>query len=289
MKNPLFRPRSLFIVALLVVPVLVMFALWGSWGGSRPDGTSEDGVETSASMSNANLLKKAVINMRKLKSYHLKADIETVGLVTTTLEGDLDIANSEYRLEMATGGIEFQVIGINGESYMSADGGAFTKSLAGASLDESIKELNSSWGKLTSQDIETIKDKLHNGTPPTEVINGLDTRHIVGDVVVLKVFNTTSTGSIPNPDSITEGTIELWISTEQTPYVVQMRTDSFNIDMDHKSKGTLTWSNFNEDFDIQAPPVSNENDTPTDPTVYLLTATPVPAPGSETPTPNPQP
>jgi hypothetical protein len=49
--------------------------------------------------------------------------------------------------------------------------------------------------------------------------------------------------------------VDIWISTEGTPYIRQMEIDATS--NGQATKGTMRWLNFNEDFDITAPPVTS--------------------------------
>jgi hypothetical protein len=87
---------------------------------------------------------------------------------------------------------------------------------------------------------------LHDGSPATEKINGVDTRHIKGNARDLSIANNSS-------DTTTAGTVDFWVSTG-TPYVLQMKIDGTT--SGQPIQGTYNWDKFNQKFDIKAPPTS---------------------------------
>lgn len=55
-----------------------------------------------------------------------------------------------------------------------------------------------------------------------------------------------------SPGSIISGKLDFWISTDATPYVYQIKMDSTQGSQVYTA--TLSWSRFNEDLGIKAPP-----------------------------------
>jgi hypothetical protein len=72
------------------------------------------------------------------------------------------------------------------------------------------------------------------------------TKHITGDAKELSALTTQGSSATQQ-----EGTVELWISTDATPYIHQMKIDGKTDGTDLVA--TFKWSKFNQTFDIKSP------------------------------------
>lgn len=198
-----------------------------------------------AGKSNADLLKEGAANMKTAKSYHLDADI-TQADQNVKMNGDIDTANKNSMLAMSMAGQNVNMIIVGADNYMSIDGGK-TYSKGNASAASGMSSFTGMWDSFKPEDVDKAKDSLKDGSPATETIGGAATKHITANAKDLSALG--SSGS----SSTTEGTIDLWISTDAKPYIRQMKIDGTS---DGKPlKATLTWTKFDEKFDIKAPPV----------------------------------
>lgn len=220
--------------------VMLLSACGGEGGGGG----------TTTSKSNSDLLKEAAKNMREAQSYTLNADLTAGGQpvkMLADLEGlDKDAKNAKMDMEAA--GQKIAIIAIGDKVWASMDGGqTFTDaSASGAQMTSSIDELANMWDKLTDDQIDKAKDQLKDGSPATETIDGVNTKHMTGDIKALSALSTSGGGNV------SEGTIDIWVSTDSPSRVHQMRIDAKS--NDQPIKGTFKWSNFGKDFDINAPP-----------------------------------
>lgn len=227
-------PRISGIAAALLIGVMALTACGDSGSGGK---------------SNADLLKEAAANMKAAKSYHLSADIDQAG-TPVKMNGDLDLANKNYKLDLEASGQTISVIQVGGKGYLSMDGGkTYTESAEAAGITGSLGSFTDMWNTFEPAKVDAVKDALKDGTPATEKIDGVDTKHITAnakDVDLLSSLNATGTTT-----STTEGTIEMWLGPDAKPYVRQMKLD---ITTDGKpTKGTLTWTKIDEALDIKAP------------------------------------
>ena len=226
------RVVGVLLSAAILMPVL------SACGGDNPTATP-----TAPTMSNADLLKAAAANMKAAKSYHIDAAIDQAG-TQVSMVGNIDITNDTADLNMTTAGQEVDVIVIGEDAYVATGGGTeYQKAPASAlNLDSFINI----WNNFKPEDVDRAGAALKDATPPTETIDGVPTRHITGDAKELSALTTQGSSATSQ-----EGTVELWISTDDTPYIYQMRingtSDGTAID------GTFKWSQFNETFDITAP------------------------------------
>ncbi len=200
----------------------------------------------SSGKSNADLLKEAAANMKTATSYHMNVNVEQEGQALAMV-GDIDIAKKNMKLDIDSAGTKISVITVDGKTYLSMDGGAnYTESDQGASIASGLSSFTGLWDSFKPEDVDKAKDALKDGTPATEKIEGVDSKHITADAKALSILNTGSTDT-----STTEGTLELWLGPTDKPYVRQMKIDGTS---DGKPiKGTLTWSKINEDLGIKAP------------------------------------
>lgn len=208
------------------------------------------GGDAASGKSNADLLKEAAANMKAATSYHLDANVEQDGQAIK-LVGDIDIAKKNLKLDVEASGQKISVVTVDGKSYLSMDGGTtYTESTDASSITSGLSGFTGMWDSFKAEDVDKAKDALKDGTPATEKIEGVDSKHITADAKQLSVLNASGTeGSAP-----TEGTLELWLGPTDKPFIRQMKIDGTQ---DSKPiKGTLTWSKINEPMTITAPPTN---------------------------------
>jgi hypothetical protein len=177
----------------------------------------------------------------------MDADLTTNGQ-KVTLNGDVDLASNNVKLSMNAAGQAVDVIKVGNDTYASMDGGTtYTKSDAGAVPD--LSSFTGMWSTLKPEDIDKAKDALKDGSPATEKIDGVDTKHITGDAKDLSALSSSAGGSTD------EGTIDFWLSTDAKPTVRQMKfvgKDSTGGPIE----GTFKWTKVDEPVEITAPPTS---------------------------------
>jgi hypothetical protein len=199
----------------------------------------------SAGKSNADLLKEAATNMKAVKTYHLNADIDQAGQAVK-LVGDFDVTNKNVKLDLDTAGQKVSVIQVGEKVYLSTDGGTtYTESPGGAAMMEGFGSFTDMWNTFEPAKVDQAKDALKDGTPATETIDGVSTKHITADAKQLSLL-----GSSTGTDS-TEGTLDMWIGPNDKPYVRQMKIDGTS--GGQPIKATITWSKIGEAMDIKAP------------------------------------
>ncbi|MDQ6693544.1 MAG: hypothetical protein M3014_03870 [Chloroflexota bacterium] len=222
----------------------------GSGGGTAP-----------SAMSNADLLKAAVSNMKAAKSYTL--DVTGVAAGTPiTMSGPIDVVNKNSSISLQSGGQSIVMTTILSDTFTSIDGGkTFTKSPATAGGFDSFTAM---WTKTKPDDVDKSKDALKDGTPATETIDGAATKHMTADAAALTALNpnsssaptagaSSSSGATPTVEGVT-GTYDIWVSTDANPTVRQMRLVGKSGGQD--SSFTIKWSKINEAVDIKAPPTT---------------------------------
>ena len=208
------------------------------------------GGDAASGKSNADLLKEAAANMKTATSYHLDANIDQDGQAIK-LVGDIDIAKKNLKLDVDASGQKLSVVTVDGKSYLSMDGGTtYTESDQGAAMAEGLSSFTGMWDSFKTEEVDKAKDALKDGTPATEKIEGVDSKHITANAKDLSILNTSGTAD----SAPTEGTLELWLGPTDKPFIRQMKIDGTQ---DGKPiKGTLTWSKINEDLAIKAPPTN---------------------------------
>jgi hypothetical protein len=179
--------------------------------------------------------------MQALKSYHFSA---LVGVPSQQVEmsGDVDVARHNSSLVITGTKSVSNVIVIGGNAYVSEAGAAFTR-VSAESLQ--LDDILGMWGRFKSDDIGKVGAALKEATPATETIEGVSTKHLMGDAAQLNAL--TNVGSKTEP----QGTAHFWVSTGGTPYVYQMRVEGTSGST--AINGTFMWSRFNGAFDIKAP------------------------------------
>ncbi len=208
------------------------------------------------SLPSVELFKQALANMKALKSYHIDETGSVAG-VKVALSGDFDVANQRYSdhetYNSSSGQQLYDVIIVGGDRYTrdrsSAANAVFSKDTSGSS-DLAIVSLSGMWAKPQQADIDKATAALRAGNPYTEQIDGADTRHLV-----LPSSAIPGLSFIANADP-TNSNIDLWLSTDATPTVRQLRL-SGNLQSGAGSFDlTLKWSQFNAQFSITAPQTS---------------------------------
>jgi len=222
---------------MLILGAMALSACGGDSGGGG--GTTK---------SNADLLKEAAANMKAAKSYELNADVDQSGQAVK-MNGQIDIANKNSKMDVDASGQKVSVVSVGDKVFLSIDGGTTYSDAgaAGASMTEGFSAFTGMWDSFNSDQIDKAKDAIKDGNPATEKINGVDTKHITVDAKDLTLI-----GAGGSADE--QGTLDLWLSTDATPYVRQLKIDATS--GGQPVKGTFTWDKFNETFDIKAPPTS---------------------------------
>ncbi len=200
----------------------------------------------SGGASNADLLKKAGPNMKALKSYRIDVTASQDSM-NVTMGGDVDVANKKVAATMGVAGMNINSVSVDGANYTSMDGGkTFTKD---STSNNGLESFTKMWDSFKPEDVDKAKDSLKDGAPATEKIDGVDTKHMTVNLKDLSGLSPSTNSS--TPVSSTEGTADLWISTDATPLVRQMKITG-------KSEGknvvaTVKWSKINQAFDIKMP------------------------------------
>lgn len=223
---------------------LLMLALLAVLGLAACDSGSSTPTPTNGpSNPNAELVKQAGTNMKALKSYHVEA-MGSMGSGDLKISGDFDIAANNSRISMTGAGMDAEMVQIGSDTYTSGDGGkTYTKS---AAADASPAAFIRVWDSFNPTSIDKNAANFKDGTPLTATIDGVTTRHITASSQDL---NLSGNAQIPTaPDS----TLDLWISTEATPTVRQMKLNGGS--GPQAVNLTFTWSHLNENLDIKAPP-----------------------------------
>ena len=208
------------------------------------------------SLPSVELFKQALANMKALKSYHIDETGSVAG-VQVALSGDFDVANqhySDHETYNSTSGQQlYDVIIVGSDRYTrdrsSAANAVFSKDTSGSS-DLAIVSLSGMWAKPQQADIDKATASLRAGNPYTEPIDGTDTRHLA-----LASSAIPGLSFIANADPA-DSNIDLWLSTDATSSVRQLRISgnlqggagSFDL--------TLKWSQFNAQFSIEVPQIS---------------------------------
>ena len=238
MKNfAKLRLAGVLLSAALLMPVLS--ACGG--GGDTPAGPTA--TPTTPAMSNADLLKAAAANMKEAKSYHIEVDVDQAGN-QVKMAGNVDVANNNADLTMTMQKQEIHAIVVGEDAYVATGGGTNFQKAPASMLQ--LESFTGMWNNFKPEDIDRAAAALKDGTPPTETIDGVTTRHITGDAKELSALTTQGSSATQQ-----EGTVDLWISTDDEPYIYQMRIDGTSDG--NAVKGTFKWSQFNEEFDIKAP------------------------------------
>jgi len=221
---------------------VVTLALFAAVGLTLAACDSNSSTPTSGpTNSDAELVKQAGVNMKALKSYHIEATGSMSG-GDLKISGDIDAGSNNSRLDMSSAGQDLQTVQVGSDNYASSDGGkTFVK---GSSAGMNIGGLVRIWDSFNPDSIDKHAANFKDGSPVRETIDGTDTRHITAASSDLSLGSTGGAASI-------NSTIDLWISTDATPTVRQMKlvgqTGAQGVNL------TFKWSHINENFDIKAP------------------------------------
>ena len=208
-----------------------------SSSGSGSGGAASGGA---ASSDDLNLLQQAVGDMKALKSYHM--DIATGSAAqSVTMGADVDVANNKLKMDTSAAGQNISIVAIGSDVYMSTDGGkTYFQSPSSGQLTQSLSSFVHMWDKYNASTATTMTNALKEGVPASEQIDGIDTKHFIVDSAA---FN----GAAGN----SQGTVELWISTDSSPTIRQLKASSTTAG--NTTNVTVKWSKFNEDLNITAP------------------------------------
>jgi hypothetical protein len=269
--NPLSRTR-LFTLSTLACATLFVAACGQQVSEERDMGPN-------AGLSNDELLKKAIANMKAAKSYHfefkggipsqsfkmspnmsIRADMQSNGKGSRATFSDTSPATvgpNPDSVILNTGTVEMLMVD-GGWPYYTYDGG---KTWAHYSVDTPMTWLMAMFGSLWmpqdylngeaygEQFVQSLN--LTDGSPRIERIDGITTRQVVADVLKRNEAPDLTNAALQGAESVS-----LWVSTEMTPTIRQMKVEGSNRVENIDAPYTLTWnwSHFNEDFGEVKPP-----------------------------------
>ena len=217
----------------------LLTACGGSDGGD--EGGDDGGDSSFADESVDTIVEEATKAMQALDSLQLAGELTSDGQkisldMTVTTDGDC-----EGTIGLAEG--QAELVSVGGESWFKPDE-AFWRSFAGPQADQIIGVVGSNWVLLPPEesgftelcDLDELLDELDRDDDNkltkagTEEIDGQETVIIEGE-------------STEDADNITQA----WVATEGEHYILQVGGSG-------EDEGTISFSGFNEDVDIQAPP-----------------------------------
>jgi WD40 repeat protein len=248
---------ALVVLVVLVAGALAIGLVSRGQQGQQGVPLIDDGPN--AGLSNDELVSVALANMKELKSYHFEfVGVEPAGEVTPTsrltlsgyeqppgessrvsARGEHSLAGNTYSLIAIladeTRQIPHEMITTGGSMYMSGDEGKTWQVFAPASGSYYVppEVVLCTWGSPDSRDAARCESmirmwKFKNGTPSTELIDNVPTRHLVVDALAAESRREeVGYGSQP---MITDGepleaSFHVWISTDATPMVRRLRFD----------------------------------------------------------------
>lgn len=215
---------------LVVIMVSLLLAACGGDGG------------TNAGSSNADLLKKAAANMKAAKSYHLDVNAETSGM-NITMAADVDVTNKAAAMKVGAMGTNIDMVTVDGKTYQSMDGKTYSESTSSSGMES----FTGMWDSFKPEDVDKSADKLKDGSPATEKIDGTDTKHMTADIKDLSGLAAASGG---NSTSMT-GTIDIWVTTDANATVRQMKINGDS--GGQKVIATIKWSKINDPVTVKKP------------------------------------
>jgi hypothetical protein len=224
-----------------------------------------------ASQGNAYLLKRAFTNMRAAKSFSMVINMNNA---TAVLTSNLDFANQNYEMQYITPIADVTYILVGKDFYESFDRGhTFVKLDNGPDMEFGNP---ASKNGFNPEEVDQARDRIVEGKPAVEQIDGVECRHMVVDAKDLPSL-AKATGSVFS------GTIEFWVSNNDSPTLRQ--ANGIMILGGVQVSSVIKFAQFNEALDIKAPPASalidprllgiGPNQAPTSPP---LTQTPVSQP-----------
>lgn len=252
MKPNLILGKQGFAVLLMIIVMSVALAACGGDSGASSSG-SVGNPNANANLSNADLLKKAATDMKALKSYNVDASANAAGM-QVSFNANLDLTNKKTSVKMNAMGIDAQAVIIGSTAYVSTDGGKTFKKNDAASTTASFDTFTKLWDNFSPTEVDKVKDALKDASPATDTIDGVSTKHMTGSAKDLAAL-ASSTG-----EQMDNGTIDLWVTTDENPTVRQMKVVGKSSGQDVNA--TLKWSKINENFDIQAPTTTGEVQAP---------------------------
>ncbi len=215
--------------------------------------TVASAASPSPSNPDADLLNRAVANMKVARSFHLETTVNTpdprTNLNSTDIiTRDVDLANQRSDVVRCTNGDCNHTITILTDTYSSKPGSQTF--VHGNKGDVSLDGISFIWDNFTPAKVDRIKDVLKPGNPPSEVIDGVVTHRFT--------ISSTDLASVGASLDITgtEGTFDIWVSSDANPTVRQMKfvgRAGFWPFQGRDLNALARWSKFNQPFDIKVP------------------------------------
>lgn len=237
---------------------------------SQPEEEKDTGPN--ANLSNEDLLKTAVANMKSMKSYHFefKGGLPSDGIKmgpNQSISGDLQFNGKGSRVKFSdaspatvgpnpdsvilnTGNVDMLIVE-GGWPYYTYDGG---KTWAHYDVDTPETYLMAMFGSMwnpkegangLASGEQMLQDAtLKDGNPRTEQVDGIKTRHIVAETMT----------------DYATATVDLWVSIDITPTIRQMRLTGKSIDSKNEQApaAAVNFLNFSPDGRLLA--VGGEDD-----------------------------
>jgi hypothetical protein len=208
--------------------------------------------------SNAELFQEAVNAMSEATSYSIEA-ARVAPDMSHKLSADLELEKRTWSIKVEAYGVNARLIMKHIYLYTSFDDGKrwtlHSRSGDGTGgvpeLLGPFNQIEPMWLSLPEDEVDKAKGHLSDGSPAIEQIDGVSTRHMVSDIKDLPTFATVIGG-----DAVDEGVIDIWVSKDTPHYVLQMKEEGKLGGKDVRAD--IKWSNFNKEFNIQAPRGQNE-------------------------------
>lgn len=222
-------------IAILFCMVLAIAACDSQGSGATTTPISQGAAPgPNAGLSNDDLLKKAVANMKALESYHFE---EKGGLPDDSMRmspnmsivGDIQLGGKASRITISDEGGQLEwLMPAGGPHYESYDGGkAWQRPTVDTPASYLIPYLGTLWkpspdfgpGDMILRDL-----MLKDGNPTSEIIDGVYTKRMTADAQA-------PGASSPAPfTQYAKGakSITIWVSTEITPTIRKMRIEGGN-------------------------------------------------------------
>lgn len=227
-----------------------------------------------SSMSNGDLLKAAMQNDKNIKSYHIDLEITGGdGDGAFKVSADVDAANKKYKMDRTMSTKSAKMSGsdikIGDKLYSSRDNGQWVESSSSmeATLNDSLINILRA---LKPEAVDQVKDRLKDGNPAAEKIEGADTRHMTASMQDLAAIGggDITEGTVGTLDA--EGIVDIWVSTSPNSIIRRLKITGKSDGEDRQI--TITRSKIDEQMAvaIEAP---------------QLAPTSIPAPANVTPTP----
>lgn len=214
-------------------------------GCGSGDGSADSGDETSseasdfADQSGSEITDAAATDMKALSSLRMNGDItsdsEKIGLdLALTTDGDCQGSVS------VQGGTA-EIISLDGDSWFKPDE-AFWQAAGGPQADQIIEMVGDNWVVLPPGDSD-----FTSFCDLDELLTELDDDGS-DDVTVGELEDVDGTPAVKVTSETDEGDkVEAWVAAEGEHYILKMVVNQ------GEEPGTITFSDFNEEFDIAAP------------------------------------